>query len=76
MKLVGKETVDGRTRRLYDIPKTPLRRLLDDYPEHLDLNRLRPLTELYTAVSPLTLKRRIDRRIAALPVHLGVQTSA
>ena len=76
MKLVGKETVDGRTRRLYDTPRTPLRRLLDDYPEHLDLNRLRPLTELYTAVSPLTLKRRIDRRIAALPVHLGAQTSA
>lgn len=76
MKLVGKETVDGRTRRLYDIPKTPLRRLLDDYSQHLDLNRLRPLTELYTAVSPLTLKRRIDRRIAALPVHLGAQTSA
>jgi hypothetical protein len=76
MKLVGKETVDGRTRRLYDIPKTPLRRLLDDYPQHLDLNRLSPLTELYTALSPLALKRRIDRRIAALPVHLGVQTSA
>jgi hypothetical protein len=76
MKLVGKETVEGRTRRLYDIPKTPLRRLLDDYPQHLDLNRLRPLMELYTAVSPLTLKRRIDRRIAALPVHLGAQTSA
>lgn len=76
MKLVGKETVDGRTRRLYDTPKTPLRRLLDGYPEHLDLNRLRPLTELYTAVSPLTLKRRIDRRVAALPVHLGARTSA
>lgn len=76
MKLVGKESVGQRTRRLYDTPRTPLRRLLDDYSEHLDLNRLRPLTELYTATSPLTLKRRIDRRLAALPVHLGAETSA
>jgi hypothetical protein len=76
MKLVGKETVGQRTRRLYDTPKTPLRRLLDDYAGHVDLNRLRPLTALYTAVSPLTLKRRIDRRLAALPVHLGAHASA
>ena len=69
MKQIGKETVEGRTRRLYDTPKTPLRRLLDDYPQHLDLNRLRPLTELYTAVSPLTLKRRIDRHLASRPAH-------
>ena len=76
MKLVGKETIGQRTRRLYDTPKTPLRRLLDDYASHVDLNRLRPLTELYTAASPLTLKRRIDRRLAALPVHLGAHESA
>jgi len=76
MKLVGKETVGQRTRRLYDTPKTPLRRLLDDYSGHVDLNRLRALTDLYTSVSPLTLKRRIDRRLAALPVHLGAHASA
>ena len=76
MKLVGKESVGQRTRRLYDTPKTPLRRLLDDYASHVDMNRLHPLTELYTGVSPLTLKRRIDRRLAALPVHLGAHASA
>jgi hypothetical protein len=76
MKLVGKETVGQRTRRLYDTPKTPLRRLLDDYSGHVDLNRPRALTDLYTSVSPLTLKRRIDRRLAALPVHLGAHASA
>jgi len=32
-------------------PKTPLRRLLDDYSGHVDLNRLRALTDLYTSVS-------------------------
>jgi hypothetical protein len=30
LKLVGKEKVGQRTRRLYDTPKTPLRRLLDE----------------------------------------------
>jgi hypothetical protein len=32
----------------------------------VDLNRIRALTDLYSALSPLTLKRRIDRRLAAL----------
>ena len=76
MKLVGKETVGQRTRRLYDTPKTPLRRLLDDYSGHVDLNRLRALTDLYTSVSPLILKRRIDRHLAALPTHLRARASA
>ena len=75
MKLVGKETVGQRTRRLYDTPKTPLRRLLDDYSGHVDLNRLRALTDLCTAGSPLTLKRRIARRLAVLPVRLEVHAS-
>jgi hypothetical protein len=76
MKLLRKETVGQRTRRIYDTPKTPLRRLLDDYPEHADLNRLRGLTALYTEVSPLTLKRRLDRRLAAMPAALGGRASA
>jgi hypothetical protein len=75
MKLVGKETVGQRTRRHYATPTTPLLRLLDDYSGHVDLNRLRALTDLCTAVSPLTLKRRIDRRLAVLPVRLEVHAS-
>lgn len=76
MKLVGKESVGARTRRLYDTPKTPLRRLLDDHPAYADLNRVRALAELYTDVSPLTLKRRLDRRLAAMPAALGGRASA
>ena len=61
MKLVGKQSVGQRTRRPYHTPKTRLRRLLDDYPAHLELNRLRALTELCRSTSPLTLKRRCCR---------------
>jgi hypothetical protein len=76
MKLIGKESVGQHTRRIYDTPKTPLRRLLDDHPEHVDLNRIRALTDLYASVSPLTLKRGLDRRLAAMPAALGGRASA
>ena len=70
MKQIGRDTsATGRTRRLYDTPQTPLRRLLES--GHADLNKLTDLTALYTEVSPLTLKRRIDRALAAMPLTLG-----
>ncbi|MGH7665783.1 MAG: hypothetical protein ACREN1_00480 [Candidatus Dormibacteria bacterium] len=40
------------------------------------MNRLGALTELCTSISPLTLKRRIDRHLASLPAALGAQVSA
>ena len=74
MKLVGKEQVNDRTRRLYDVPKTPLRRLMDA--GAVDLNKLADLTAIYADVSPLTVKRRIDRALAAMPMTLGGRRSA
>jgi transposase InsO family protein len=69
MKQIGRDTSStGRTRRLYDRPRTPMRRLLES--GHADLNKLADLTRLYTEVSPLTLKRRIDRALAAMPLTL------
>ena len=75
MKLVAKERQpDGRIRKRYDVPKTPLQRVLASGATLPD--RIQPLVELYTAVSPLALKRQIDRRLAALPAHLEVEISA
>ena len=34
------------------------------------------LIELYTSVSPLTLKRQIDRRLAAIPKPAGAAVSS
>jgi len=33
-----------------------------------DLTKVTTLIELYNSVSPLTLKRQIDRRLAAMPL--------
>lgn len=76
MKLVAKETAAQRTRRLYDRPATPLRRLLDHHAIHVDFSRLGALTQLYTSTSPLQLKRAIDHAIAGIPVTLGGRESA
>ena len=74
MKLLRKESDGQRTRRIYDRPTSPLRRVLDS--GAADPQKIGDLIELYTAVSPLNLKRKIDRRLAAMPSALQVTASA
>ncbi|MGH7759577.1 MAG: DDE-type integrase/transposase/recombinase, partial [Candidatus Dormibacteria bacterium] len=74
MKLVGKQTCGPRVRRLYDRPTTPLRRVLDS--GRADPDKIQALVLLYTTTSPLTLKRRIDHQLAAMPAALEVNQSA
>ncbi|HUY55301.1 MAG TPA: hypothetical protein VMV23_09110 [Candidatus Nanopelagicaceae bacterium] len=74
MKLVGKQTVGTRTRKTYDRPTTPLRRVLAS--GQADSTKIPALVSLYTSTSPLTLKRTIDRRLAAMPAALEVNQSA
>ena len=75
MKLIGKEQrLDGHTRKLYDTPTTPLHRVLDS--GRAETAKIGSLVDLYTTISPHTLKRQIDRRLAAMPSYLGVVASA
>ncbi len=74
MKLIRKEAVGQRTRKVYDRPTTPLQRVLNA--GAADAHKIAALVGLYTSVSPLTLKRQIDRRRAALPAALEVTRSA
>jgi hypothetical protein len=74
MKLVSKQRVGTRTRKTYDQPTTPLRRVLAS--GQADPTKIGELVSLYTDTSPLTLKRTIDRRLAALPAALEVNQSA
>lgn len=67
MKLVGKEhRANGQPRRRYDTPTTPLQRVLAS--GSADLTKVKALVEIYSSVSPLTLKRQIDVRLAAMPL--------
>lgn len=61
--LVARTEVNGRTRKLYDRPSTPLQRLLASGASgshHLAL-----AIQQHAGLSPLTIKRRIDRHISA-----------
>ena len=66
--------MNNRTRRKYDTPATPMRRLLLIHAQ--EVIRVQPLLQLYESVSPLTLKRQIDRRLAAMPATLAAVASA
>lgn len=74
MKLVRKEPIGQRTRKRYDQPRTPLDRVLQS--GRTDPQRVAALVDLYTRTSPLTLKRQIDRRLAAMPAALEVSSIA
>jgi hypothetical protein len=75
MKVIGKKTTSsGSTRRIYDVATTPMQRLLAT--SSPDLIKIQPLLELYTATSPLTLKREIDRSLTTLTVSRKGRQSA
>jgi hypothetical protein len=62
---LGRIQVGERSRRLHDLPRTPLRRLLESGAAKPD--EIEGLIKLYTTVSPLTLKRAIDRHLQMMP---------
>lgn len=64
MKLVRKHRVDGRIKRAYDVPKTPCQRLLES--GRLPPEQAENLKQLYLTLNPADLKRRIDKKLAAL----------
>jgi hypothetical protein len=70
MQQIGQVQVGERWRRLHDIPRTPLQRLLDT--GAVDPGKVAELIDLYTKVSPLDLKRAIDRHLGARPAAWAV----
>jgi transposase InsO family protein len=72
MKLLEKHRIDGRLRKRYDTAATPAQRAFA-FGCSPDLARF---LKLVKATNPLTLKRRIDRIIAAMPASLEGSSSA
>jgi hypothetical protein len=64
LKLVGKERLDGKTKRTYDQAKTPFRRVLalDSIPIEIKAR----LTAQYVQLNPVTLRANIDTKVARL----------
>jgi len=61
VKLVAKKRVGSKLRRSYDVPKTPLDRLLDS-PGRVSL-KLAALKALRDRLDPLVLSSRLDRKL-------------
>jgi len=64
MKLVSKQRVGGRVKRIYDEPKTPYQRLMES--GQLRKEKAEELRKIYLSLNPAELKRSIDRKLNAL----------
>lgn len=73
MRQIGRVQVGERSRRLHDTPRTPLQRLLET--GAAEPTKIGELVKLYTSVSPLSLKRSIDRHLRTMPAdHYSLPT--
>lgn len=64
LKLVGKERVDEKTMRTYDLARTPYRRVL--VLENIPVTAKARLTAQYVQLNPVILRARIDAKVAQL----------
>jgi hypothetical protein len=64
LKLVGKEQLDGNNIKIYDLAATPFRRILAS--DHVSLEIIASLTNLYLHLNPVTLRYSIDQKVARL----------
>jgi hypothetical protein len=64
LKLIGKEQIDGKTRKKYDQATTPYRRVLAS--DQVSLEAKAKLTHEYVQLNPVTLRTRIDEKVAKL----------
>lgn len=64
MKLLRKERVDGRLKRIYDVAKTPYQRLIES--GQVSKQKVELLRRLYERLNPVELKTRIDAKLDKL----------
>ena len=72
VKLLRKERVGSRTRRIYDSPKTPLERLLQRNTAHRP--DLAELAKLRSRLDPFALAQTIDRKLESIRALAEHQT--
>ncbi len=64
LKLVGKERIDGKTIREYDLAQTPYRRVLADVSIPVEVKTR--LVAQYVLLNPVTLRYQIDALVDRL----------
>jgi hypothetical protein len=64
LKLVGKEQIDGKIIKRYDVATTPYRRVLAS--DQVPLETKAKLTNLYLHLNPVMLRNQIDQNVAKL----------
>lgn len=64
MKLIKKERVDGKLKRVYDVAKTPYQRLIESGQISKDKGLL--IRTLYQKLNPVELKKTIDTKLDRL----------
>ncbi len=64
MKLASRQTVDGKTRRTYDRPLTPLARVLAS--GQVSAAKKEELKAIKDKLNPFDLEKRIRKQLAAI----------
>ena len=64
LKLIGKEQIDSRTVKRYDLAATPFRRVLASHDVSIEVKA--KLIGLYFQLNPVTLRHKIDEDVARL----------
>jgi hypothetical protein len=72
VKLIEKQRIGGRVRRIYDRAQTPLERLIAL--GALDPKRQQQLQDLVTRIDPFELSERIERKLATIRELTNQQT--
>jgi hypothetical protein len=60
-KLIKKQRIASRIKRIYDVPRTPYQRVMES--NDVSEGTKKKLTEKYEELNPFALKRAIDKKI-------------
>lgn len=61
LKLKSKERIGGRVKKIYDEPKTPLKRLLES--PFISRDEKAKLKDAYAVKNPIYLKKEMDKKL-------------
>lgn len=61
VKLLDKQRIKSRTLKIYDVPKTPLQRVLES--PHVAPQRKHELKQLFQQLNPFLLQQSVDKKI-------------